>query len=160
MCSLHLTHPWRAVGSAAPGDQLQILSQYFSQGYWTVFWWWMGNQSTRTKPTQTWGEHANATLWRVMVKYSVNSSGWHQGRKQTRHSLFLQHLTNNQNLNNRHQCLNTVMTEARHRTKWQINSKEMLGQCGQSTKVMKFFEGQKAKAKGPLWNSCLCYLLI
>ncbi len=34
MCSLHLIHPWGAVGShsTAPGDQLQILSQYLGQG--------------------------------------------------------------------------------------------------------------------------------
>ncbi len=36
MCYLHLAHPWGAVGShsAAPGDQLQILSQYLGQEYW------------------------------------------------------------------------------------------------------------------------------
>ncbi len=36
ICSMHLTHPWGAVGShsTAPGDQLQILSQYLGQGYW------------------------------------------------------------------------------------------------------------------------------
>ncbi len=36
ICSVHLTHPWGAVGShsAAPGDQLQFLSQCLSQGHW------------------------------------------------------------------------------------------------------------------------------
>ncbi len=36
ICSLHLTHPWGAVGShgAAPGDQLQTLSQFIGQGFW------------------------------------------------------------------------------------------------------------------------------
>ncbi len=68
MCSLLLTHPWGAVGSrsAAPRDQLQILSQYLGQGYWMEIDLYTcfdggGNCSTQRKPMWTRGEHANST---------------------------------------------------------------------------------------------------
>ncbi len=63
--SLHLTRPWGAVGShsAAPGDQLQILSQYLSQGCWLeinltyMFWQWGGTRTLGGNPHNTQHTH-------------------------------------------------------------------------------------------------------
>ncbi len=109
MCSLDLTHPRGAVGSPAPRDRLQILSQYLGQGYWLeinlmyMIWWWgkpEHQEKTHTDTERTckllierpgvesrtfllWGDSANhychRAAWSDLISFHWGNAWHHSG---------------------------------------------------------------------------------